>query len=123
MTTFQNEPFVSHSGLKLPFNINCDGLTDEDIETLALIIKRAFSFGKVHGVPRGGLRLAEALKKYCSPNGGSTLIVDDVCTTGTSMEQARRGIDRSSFGIVIYARQDCPSWITPMFTLGPDFRP
>ena len=116
MALFRNEAFVSHSGLRLSFKIECDALTEDDIETLAAIIGSKHLFGDVYGVPRGGLRLASALQKYRSID-GPTLIVDDVFTTGASMEKARRETGENSFGVVAFSRARCPAWITPIFQL------
>ncbi len=118
MPLFVDQAFIAHAGSRLPFKIECDALTDEDIETLAKIIGGTHLFGKVHGVPQGGMRLAAALQKHCL-NYGQTLIVDDVLTTGTSMEEARRQIGGPSQGVVIFARGNCPSWIKPIFQLSP----
>lgn len=118
MTIFRNEPFISHAGLKLPYKIDCDDLTDEDIKTLAAIISRKWKFSRVFGITRGGLRLASALEKYCLPNSDYfRLIVDDVYTTGKSMREKRREIGTRSFGVVIYSRGKCPSWVKPIFIL------
>lgn len=117
MSLFVNQTFVSHSGKVLDFKIDCDALTDADLATLASVIAKRFKFGAVEGVPRGGLRLAEALQPYVTK--GPALIVDDVLTTGASMEQARKALtDR---GVVIFARGPCPSWITPIFKLDGEF--
>ena len=123
---FRNESFVSHSGLQLTWKIDCDALTDADIETLARIVADHFRFGKVIGVPSGGLRLAEALQKYRSrwPHSASNriLIVDDVLTTGGSMAAIRDECMWSqTFGVVIFARGECPEWITPIFNLHWEF--
>lgn len=109
--------FTAHSGDVLDFKIECDALTDEDFSSLASIIAKRFRFGDVEGIPRGGIRLATALQPYVSV--GPTLIVDDVLTTGHSMENARRAVtDR---GVVIFARGPVPDWITPVFTLHSKF--
>ncbi len=39
--------FVMHSGAPSFFNIEADALTDEEIETFALLISRKFGFGEV----------------------------------------------------------------------------
>ena len=116
MTLFENKPFVSHSGVRLPFKINCDALRDKDIATIATIVHRRFAFSKVHPIPRGGTRLAKALEQFCVPGAG-TIIVDDVFTTGASMKKAWHEIGHDSIGVVIYARNRCPSWVYPVFRL------
>jgi hypothetical protein len=116
MDLFKDEPFVSHAGLPLDFKIECDALSDGSIETIAKRIARNFMFGKVRGVPRGGLRLAAALEKFCSPNCETTIIADDVYTTGRSMEEMRRDAGADSIGVVLWARGRgrCPDWIHPV---------
>ncbi|MGA7384505.1 MAG: hypothetical protein WBW81_07385 [Methylocella sp.] len=52
-----------HSGAATDFKIECDGLTDEEIETFALLISKKFKFGRVEGVPRGGWRNRQRLAK------------------------------------------------------------
>jgi hypothetical protein len=114
MDLFRDESFVSHAGLRLEFKVECDALSDGSLETLAKRVGRHFIFGRVYGVARGGLRLAAALEKFRAPNCQTTLIVDDVFTTGMSMEKARREIGEDSIGIVVWARSKCPSWIHPI---------
>lgn len=119
--------FVSHSGLTLPFKIECDNLTDEEVAVFADVLARRHApFKRVLGVPRGGLRLARALKQFEDPTQSSALlIVDDVYTTGTSMREFRDGVahnDEYSFvgGAVMFAREPIAQtdrWITPVFQL------
>lgn len=105
--------FTMHSGDIGHWKIECDALTDADIECLAYMLsERLPRFGWVRGIPRGGLRLAAAMEQYVTH--GPVLVVDDVLTTGASMEEART---ESSIGAVIFARGECPSWITPLFSL------
>lgn len=114
VTLFQAGSVMLHSGQVSDFKIDCDVLSDADLETLArLIAERCGPFGAVEGVPRGGLRLASALMPHATT--GRLLIVDDVLTTGASMEQQRA--ERDAIGAVIFARGPCPSWVTPLFTL------
>ena len=56
---------------------------------MAKIISKKIRFSTVYGIPTGGERLAKALEKYTTEN-SCFLIVDDVFTTGNSMEKARK---------------------------------
>lgn len=119
MSLFQEGDFISHSGDLLPWKIDCDSLNDEDIATLASIIGYRYGFKKVIGIPSGADRLASALEQYEDPELWSTLIVDDVMTTGASMEEARKKVgEKMVMGVVLFSRmptEDCPSWIKPLF--------
>lgn len=116
---FQKDRFRSHSGQNLSWKIECDALTDADIRCLALqTVKMIGGTYAVIGVPSGGLRFAKALKKLMHMS-VDLLIVDDVLTTGASMEEQRA--DRKAKGIVIFARGPCPDWVTPIFQCHPDF--
>ena len=132
-TLFTLGEFTSHSGLTLPFKIDCDALTDADLACLADVIANRHAFSRAVGVPRGGLRLAVALQPYINPRLTSIMIVDDVLTTGKSMEDTRNELyaengrrmaagekvsslmGRAIFGLVIFARGPCPAWVTPLF--------
>lgn len=126
-TLFRKTDFRMHSGGLAHYKIECDALTDDDIETLAFIIaqKAQLITGEertgirdVYGVPRGGVRLANALRRYNDKWGTIRVIVDDVLTTGRSMEQARSSLGwNDAFGVVIFARGNCPSWIKPIFSM------
>lgn len=117
MSIFVKGPVKLHSVFMSDFKIDCDALTDEDIQTVAyLLSRRCPSFGEVHGIPRGGLRLAEAMKMYVSE--GPPLIVDDVYTTGRSFKEFMWDFQLQKVrGAVIFARNACPSWITPLFSM------
>ncbi|HJS83718.1 MAG TPA: phosphoribosyltransferase [Nitrososphaera sp.] len=98
------------------FKIDCDALSDDEVETLAwLLSKRLPSFSSVEGVPQGGLRLATAMGKFAAKE-GPLLIVDDVFTTGGSMEEHRAG-RYNVIGAVLFARGPCPFWIKPLFSM------
>lgn len=121
---FQTGYFQLHSGEVSAYKIDCDSLSDSDIATIARMLKdRLPPFGSVEGVPRGGLRLADELRQYARPGVerkgwyGATplLIVDDVFTTGMSMEEHRGW--RLAKGAVIFAREQTPEWITPLFRM------
>lgn len=105
---FQTGNFKLSSGETSSFKIDCDHLSDEDIETFARMIGETLQFKSVEGIPSGGLRLAQALEKYVYPYANSHLIVDDVLTTGKSMIKAfqaayGRGEETVS-GIVLFNR-------------------
>lgn len=105
--------FVSHSGLRLPFKINCDALSDAEITAIADVMAKTLpAFSSVEGVPTGGLRLASALRPFASED-GPVLIVDDVCTTGASLEAQRDG--RKAIGVVIFNRGGLPRWCSALF--------
>lgn len=112
MSLFQIGQFTLHSGQETYWLIDCSSLSNRDIEALAEMIARIGPFSRVEGVPRGGLRLASALQRYVTA-GGPLLIVDDVLTTGASLEQHRAG--RAAVGVVIFARGPCPKWVLPLF--------
>ena len=123
--------FVLSSGMIADWKIDCDALTDDDWETLAKIISRRITFKAVVGVPTGGNKLAEALDKYSKdpepyPDGYippyPVLLVDDVITTGNSMNEWRDKIiasgERDVVGFVVFSRQDFHNpfgWIHVLF--------
>ncbi len=120
MPLFRCESFRSHSGLSLDFKIDCDALSNRDIACLARIIAKRQEFRHVHGIPRGGTRLAEVLREYSDPDSTNVLIVDDVLTTGRSMEEAKRKYEPTGLSIVgwvIFARGRLPNWIYAVFEL------
>lgn len=113
---FQLGRFSLHSGMTSRYKIECDALSDREIVWCARHLAAIVSpFGKVEGVPRGGLRLASALGAYATE--GWLLVVDDVLTTGASIEEHRAG--RDAIGAVIFARGPCPPWVTPLFQMAP----
>lgn len=117
MSLFKLGEFTLHSGDKSYWKIDCDAFTNEDWDTIArMIYENVGRFKKVIGVPRGGLKLAKSLQLYCFPNPENpVLIVDDVLTTGNSMETMRLSIKQDCIGAVVFARGKYPSWITPLF--------
>ncbi len=107
---FKVGEFTLRSGAKSKFKIECDALTPEDWEGLALMaVEHLPPFGLVEGVPRGGLPFADALRPYATPGCETLLIVDDVGTTGGSMERHRNG--RKAIGLVAFKRGPLPPWV------------
>lgn len=122
---FQLGSFLLHSGTTSNWKIDCDRLTNGDIQTLAAIIHQLVGpFYNVQGIPNGGLRLAKALDKYVvAPQvkeAADLLLVDDVLTTGRSMEEYREAARKigSSYikGAALFSRGSCPHWILPLFS-------
>ena len=105
-----------HSGQKTRYKINCNALTNADWKCLAFIAATEMlpPFSAVEGVPTGGLKFAKALQKYCQKT-GPLLIVDDVCTTGNSMNEHLG--DRKARGCVVFCRGVCPPWVIPLFRM------
>lgn len=116
MTLFQQGMFRLHSGSSSHWKIECDALTDEDLHALSIMLIEVLPpYGAVEGVPHGGLRLAEWMWLGSSHPSAPLLIVDDVLTSGGSMEAHRAG--RDTIGAVLFARRACPSWVTPLFQM------
>lgn len=118
---FQYKKFTMHSGGKSNFKIECDAITNHDYDTLAKLIAEKYNFKEVHGIPRGGVPFENSLKKYVTNDNNNLLIVDDVLTTGRSMEEAKaefanHGYDEI-FGIVVFSRGESKSWIKSLFQL------
>ena len=117
LSLFVKKDWMMHSGHPACYKVECDALTDEDLDTLAFIVSLKGLFRSVIGVPTGGIRFATALEKYKS-NSGVRLIVDDVLTTGQSMEQMKITLGwTDAVGVVIFSRGACPDWIRPIFQM------
>lgn len=121
---FQFGKFNLHSGDVSEWKIDCDALTGGDIAALAAIgaaqLGPSRPFRDVIGIPRGGLRLAEAMSKYVTPEASALLIVDDVLTTGRSMREERarlNNLEIGAFGLVIFARTRAEPWVTRIFQM------
>jgi hypothetical protein len=118
---FLDKAFKSHSGIDLSWKINVDALSYESLACIAKMFMNKFrdwSFHEVYGIPNGGLELAEAFHQYARKDGDEVLIVDDVYTTGKSMEEARKLFGkRPTTGVVLFARATPPTWIIPIFSL------
>jgi hypothetical protein len=122
MNLFQKVDIILNSGKPSDFKIECDALTDEDIETFAYLISKKYTFRKVVGVPKGGNRIEDALQKYTTNNPEHPLLmVDDVLTTGGSMIRYRDKYNEMGYGnilgVVLFARGECPDWIEPVFKM------
>ncbi len=122
MTFLRYGAITARSRVILPWKIECDGLTADDWECVARIVATRFAFGRVVGVPRGGLPFAEALRLHAVTDHAVTAIVDDVLTTGAAMEEARAielrlRPEAPVIGFVAFARGAVPNWVWPVFTV------
>lgn len=108
--------FVSEWEFSASFwKIECDVLSDKDLHTLSLIAKEVLpQYSVTIGIPQGGLALARHMEKFTTH--GPALIVDDVFTTGDSMNRMRN-VCPDAHGLVIFARGPVPDWITPIFRM------
>jgi len=120
-TLFEKKNFIMHAGEESDFKIECDALTSEDIGTLAYLVSKRFKFNGVYGVPTGGTKIAKILEKYVNKKALHYLIIDDVLTTGNSMEKTA---DKFKYrepiiGVVLFARNKypIPEWIYPIFNM------
>lgn len=122
LSLFIKKDFISHAGIPLDFKIECDSLTDEDLDTLAYLVDQRLNFSKVVGIPKGGLRFAKALEKYQTGQGTHPiLLVDDVLTTGGSMNLHKINLHPAKVrGLVIFSRCQpgtVPDWIDVLFRM------
>lgn len=111
---FQVGDFVLRSGLRSGWKIECDALSEGDWAAAALMAAEILPpFGRVEGVPRGGVPFALALARHATR--GPLLIAEDVVTTGGSMERFRAG--REAIGVALFGRGSPPDWVTPLFRM------
>lgn len=120
MTLFNryNVPHKLSSGIKSHFHIYCDALTTEDLKALAWHCRDELlpDFGSVRSVRSGGDRFAYQLMQFCTY--GPVLIVEDVVTTGASIERVHNELgDIEAIGICIFARGIPPDWVCSIFTI------
>lgn len=128
---FTHGEFVANSSVTLPFKVECDALTDEDIECVAQYVASTIRFRNVVGIPRGGLKLAAELGKYVGVWDHDRLddylqfpplIVDDVLTTGDSMARMKAEMNwPDAVGFVIFDRsgiRTTSSWIKSFWRTG-----
>lgn len=112
MTLFQSGNFKLHSGEHSSWKIECDVLTDEDIDTLChLLLLKVGYFKYVYGVPTGGLRIAERMRKYVTAESRHILLVDDVWTTGDSMKKyhiSKLGSEIVNYGVFFNRSKNKP---------------
>ena len=118
---FQKIDFKSHSGIDLTWKIEMDALGKMEWKCLAHMIMEyeGRPFCEAIGIPSGGVYLGALLNEYSTKNYEEHpyLIVDDVLTTGRSMEEYAKKYD-NVIGWVIFSRTRLHSdWITPLFEM------
>ena len=125
MNLFQSVDFKSHSGLHLTWKIEMDALQDGEWFTISkMIMELSPPFREAIGIPRGGIKLGNLLQAHATGNVRDPIcIVDDVLTTGISMNEFRRKrswrMPDDYIGWVVFARAKCPDWVTPLFQMPP----
>ena len=128
MSLFQDGNFKSHAGLPLKWKLECDAITEDEWRCLAKIVMeyQERPFYKAVGIPRGGLKFAEAMNEYASGNEEDSIMVcDDVFTTGTSFkefinENYPMWSAGQGFRWVVFARRPCyehPHHVRALFTM------
>lgn len=115
---FQKLDFISHAGIPMTYKIECDGINETEWEALATMIMayQKEPFGKVLGIPRGGVPLQKALEPYAT--GKETdplLVVDDVYSTGTSFMEFCG--DDECLKWVVFARVPTKGGVKALFTM------
>ena len=118
---FQKVDFESHAGLDLSWKIEMDALSENEWKCIAhMIIELSQPFQAAIGIPRGGLKLSGYLHEYSTQNPADPyLIVDDVMTTGGSMEEYKKEHfnDKYVIGWVVFARSKVPIWCDALFRM------
>ena len=123
MNLFQSVDFISHSGLELKWKIECDALSDPEWFTISqMIMEISVPFKEAIGIPRGGTKLGSLLNQYgTGKREDPVLLVDDVLTTGESMNEFKRKRQWRNpvkyIGWVVFARNKCPDWVTALFQM------
>ena len=120
---FQSVDFKSHSGIDLSWKIECDALQDAEWFTISkMIMELSPPFRKAVGIPRGGVKLGNLLDVHGTGKRTDPIcIVDDVLTTGGSMNDFKRTKQwrepTKYIGWVVFARTAPPDWVNVLFQM------
>ena len=121
---FKSINFKSHSGLDLTWKIEMDVLSDPEWFTISkMIMELTPPFREALGIPRGGVKLGDLLNEHATGNEKDPIcIVDDVLTTGKSMEDFlsqhhQRKLWPVAIGWVVFARIQTPDWVQALFQM------
>lgn len=127
---FNWNPFKSHAGKSLKWKIECDDLNRFDIAALSAIISKKVKFYIAYCPPTNSIfvqELTQYLNRCNNKDSKTILIIDDVLTTGKSMHETRKNLilqgakSTDIKGVVVFSRNKCPHWITPIFQLNKKF--
>ena len=126
---FRSIDFKSHAGLDLSWKIEMDALSENEWFTIArMILEISPPFHSAIGIPRGGVKLAALLNEFATDNEKDPIcIVDDVLTTGKSMEHFlsqywRNRRPFTAIGWVVFSRAQTPDWVQALFQMPEDMR-
>tara|TARA_R100000234_G_scaffold120062_1_gene105180 strand:+ start:1324 stop:1722 length:399 start_codon:yes stop_codon:yes gene_type:complete len=119
---FTEQDFIGHSGDELHWKIECDALFPNEWKCIARMIFEIETrpFQAAIGIPRGGVELSRWLNEYSTQNAEHPyLIIDDVLTTGGSMDEFREKNfkEKESFGWVVFARKQPQPWVNALFQM------
>ena len=122
---FQKIDFTSHAGLDLTWKIEMDALSHREWECISHMIRELSPpFREAIGIPRGGNVLGKLLNRHGTGKEEHPIcIVDDVLTTGMSMDTYREEMDierwqkSCALGWVVFARVRPPKWIKELFQM------
>ena len=122
---FQKVDFKSHAGLDLTWKIEMDSLTPKEWDCIStMILELSPPFREAIGIPRGGNVLGKLLNRHGTGKEEDPIcIVDDVLTTGMSMNTYREEMDierwqkSCALGWVVFARVRPPKWIKALFQM------
>ena len=121
---FQSIDFTSNSGLDLSWKIEMDALSDPEWFTIKkMIMELTPPFKEAVCIPQGGIKLGDLLNEHGTGKKEDPIcIVDDVLTTGESMEYFLTQYQRNrrpftAIGWVVFARGQCPGWVTSLFQM------
>ena len=120
---FQKKDFTSHAGLDLTWKIEMDALSLPEWSCIAhMIMEHSVPFKEAIGIPTGGTMLGKMLNAYGTGKREDPIcIVDDVLTTGMSMDEfktKRQWRNPTQYiGWVVFSRNKPPDWVNALFQM------